>query len=409
MQRDAVGVLLFEDRITEYLPARYRPGHLRRLMAALEREPTGKATDLVQPLEEIAATVRKRGLIVLISDLLAPTESLQTRLGYLRSRGHDVVVLRVLDPAEVDFPFNSPAMFHDVESGREIYIDPTAATKIICGGSPRMLPRSSDRAWTWASSTRRSRQTDRSSWFCLTFCEPECGAGVDRAAGSARRGEALDELPHALLYSGCCGRGRADHLSLDPSSAQRRCSVQLAHVSIADSSASDAAQPAGQLAVVALARGALVFLALAFARPFLARRLSWISATSKRRIALLVDTSASIAAATCGRGRKLSRARCSMTAGRPIKWRSMPLTRPAGRCSAFANRQPAILPSDFPSPDLHWIASHQAARDQSRSGAGRYRVCNRRGGRSKRENRPDAPARHHDQRFVAGVPSRRAR
>ena len=143
MQRDAVGVLLFEDRITEYLPARYRPGHLRRLMAALEREPAGRATDLVQPLEEIAATVRKRGLIILISDLLAPTESLQTRLGYLRSRGHDVVVLRVLDPAEVDFPFTTPAMFHDVESGREIYIDPT------CGAAGLPAP------------VRRARRRDR--------------------------------------------------------------------------------------------------------------------------------------------------------------------------------------------------------------------------------------------------------
>src|SRR5580658_5296116 len=127
MQRDAVGLMLFEDRITEYLPARYRPGHLRRLMAALDRDPAGRATDLVGPLEEIAATVRKRGLIILISDLLAPTQALQTRLGYLRSRGHDVVVLRVLDPAEVQFSFTTPAMFLDVESGREIYIDPAAA------------------------------------------------------------------------------------------------------------------------------------------------------------------------------------------------------------------------------------------------------------------------------------------
>jgi uncharacterized protein (DUF58 family) len=126
-QRDAVGLLLFEDRITEHLPARYRPGHLRRLMAALEREPAGHATNLVEPLEQIAATVRKRGLIILISDLLAPADSLQTRLGYLRCRGHDVVVLRVLDPAELGFTFTTPAMFHDVESGREIYVDPTAA------------------------------------------------------------------------------------------------------------------------------------------------------------------------------------------------------------------------------------------------------------------------------------------
>src|SRR4051794_25319078 len=126
-QRDAVGLITFEDRITEYLPPRYRPGHLRRLMAALDREPQGRATDLAAPLEQIAATVRKRGLIVLISDLLAPVDTLRTRLGYLRSRGHDVIVLRVLDPAERLFGFTTPAMFHDVESGREIYIDPDGA------------------------------------------------------------------------------------------------------------------------------------------------------------------------------------------------------------------------------------------------------------------------------------------
>jgi uncharacterized protein (DUF58 family) len=127
MQRDAVGLLLFEDQITEYLPARYRPGHLRRLMAALDREPTGRATNLVEPLERIAATVRKRGLIILVSDLLAPIDSLRTALGYLRSRGHEVVVLRILDPQEARFSFATPAMFQDVESGRELYIDPTAA------------------------------------------------------------------------------------------------------------------------------------------------------------------------------------------------------------------------------------------------------------------------------------------
>ena len=126
-QRDAVGLLTFEDRVTDYLPARHRPGHLRRLMGVLEREPAGKATDLARPLEEIAATVRKRGLIVLISDFLAPADSLKTRLGYLRSRGHEVILLRVLDPAETVFAFEAPAMFRDVESGRELYIDPAAA------------------------------------------------------------------------------------------------------------------------------------------------------------------------------------------------------------------------------------------------------------------------------------------
>jgi uncharacterized protein (DUF58 family) len=126
-QRDAVGLLTFDARVTEYVAARYRPGHLRRIMAVLDREPAGQATDLAGPLEEVAATVRKRGLVVLISDLLAPVEPLKARLGYLRARGHEVVVFRVLDPAEVDFRFETPAMFLDVESGRELYVDPEAA------------------------------------------------------------------------------------------------------------------------------------------------------------------------------------------------------------------------------------------------------------------------------------------
>jgi uncharacterized protein (DUF58 family) len=126
-QRDAVGLLVFEDRVVSFLPARYRPGHLRHLMAALQREPLGRATNLAEPLQQIAATVRKRGLVVLLSDLLAPTETLGVGLGYLRSQGHDVIVLRTLDPAELAFTFSAPAMFQDVESEREVYVDPAAA------------------------------------------------------------------------------------------------------------------------------------------------------------------------------------------------------------------------------------------------------------------------------------------
>lgn len=127
LQRDAVGLVAFDEAVVEYLPPRHRPGHLRRLMGILQREPRGRATDLAQPLEQIAQIVRKRGLVVLISDLLADVKPLRQKLGYLRTRGHDVVVLRVLDPAEQDFSFASPSMFVDVESGRRLYIDPEAA------------------------------------------------------------------------------------------------------------------------------------------------------------------------------------------------------------------------------------------------------------------------------------------
>ena len=85
-QRDAAGLVSFDEDIREYLPARYRPGHLRRLMVALERTPEGKGTKITEPLKRIADLVTKRGIHVLISDLLAQLDGLETHLGYLGSR-----------------------------------------------------------------------------------------------------------------------------------------------------------------------------------------------------------------------------------------------------------------------------------------------------------------------------------
>jgi uncharacterized protein (DUF58 family) len=129
-QRDAVGLVTFDEEIGEYVPARYRPGHLHRLMLCLERAVAGKSTDLTAPLEQVAATVRKRGMVVLISDLLAKTDSLQKQLGSLRSQGHEVVIFRVLDPAELEFSFDKAATFVDLESGRDLYVDPETARQV---------------------------------------------------------------------------------------------------------------------------------------------------------------------------------------------------------------------------------------------------------------------------------------
>jgi uncharacterized protein (DUF58 family) len=126
-QRDATGLITFDQKLQEYLPARFRPGHLHRLMMCLERSTAGQGTDLIAPLEQVAQMATKRGLVVLLSDMLAPVGDLERNLGYVRSRGHEVAILRILDPAELDFPFRQPAMFHDLESGRELYIDPQSA------------------------------------------------------------------------------------------------------------------------------------------------------------------------------------------------------------------------------------------------------------------------------------------
>ena len=123
-QRDAVGLFTFTEQVDQYLPARYRTGHLQRLMAGLHTAVSGTGTDLTNPLEYVASVLHKRGLIILISDLLAPVELLSSRLNFLTSRGHEVVVMRVLDPEEVLFNFRDPAMFQDVETSRDLYVDP---------------------------------------------------------------------------------------------------------------------------------------------------------------------------------------------------------------------------------------------------------------------------------------------
>src|SRR5256886_1060958 len=114
LQGDAVGLLTFDEQIREYLPARNRTGHLRHLMLALEKPASGTATDLASPLKRIVEVVRKRGLIVLISDFLAPIEQLETELTTLAACGHEIVVFQVLDPSELTFNFDSAAMFEDV-------------------------------------------------------------------------------------------------------------------------------------------------------------------------------------------------------------------------------------------------------------------------------------------------------
>lgn len=128
-QGDAVGLLTFDEQIRDYLPARHRTGHLRHLMLALERPAGGQMTDLGAPLQRIAEIVRKRGLLVLLSDFLAPLAHLEANLIALTACGHEVVVFQVMDPAELAFPFDAAAMFQDVESGKTLFIDPAAARK----------------------------------------------------------------------------------------------------------------------------------------------------------------------------------------------------------------------------------------------------------------------------------------
>lgn len=127
LQGDAVGLLTFDEKVRDYLPARHRADHLRQLMLALEKPAGGRATDLAAPLERITQLIRKRALVVLTSDFLAPVDRLERSLLGLTASGHETAIFQVLDPAETALRFDSPTVFRDIESDRELYIDPAAA------------------------------------------------------------------------------------------------------------------------------------------------------------------------------------------------------------------------------------------------------------------------------------------
>ena len=125
-QRDAAGLLTFDDRILTMLPAKSRAGHLTAILVHLERVAIGSRTDVAKPLRDLAEAISKRGLVVLISDLLDDPVNVVRGLKHFRHRGTDVIVFHVLDPAELRFPFERAARFRDVETADEVLASPFA-------------------------------------------------------------------------------------------------------------------------------------------------------------------------------------------------------------------------------------------------------------------------------------------
>ena len=123
-QRDATGLIEFDERITNRLPASARPGHVHSIMLALEKVTPGRKSDVGRPLHQLAEALGKRSLAVVISDLLDDPERVVRGLRHLRFRGTDVIVFQVLDPHEIHFPFRGAARFTDVESDDVVTADP---------------------------------------------------------------------------------------------------------------------------------------------------------------------------------------------------------------------------------------------------------------------------------------------
>ena len=125
-QRDAVGFTAFDEAIVSMLPPSSRAGHLRALLVALDRLSTAHQTNVSKPLHQLAESLTKRGLVVLISDLLDDPDAVIRGLKHFQFRGIDVIVFHILDPDEIEFPFERAARFEDLETQEEVRAVPGA-------------------------------------------------------------------------------------------------------------------------------------------------------------------------------------------------------------------------------------------------------------------------------------------
>jgi uncharacterized protein (DUF58 family) len=125
-QGDPAGLMLFDEKTRQYLPPRTRAGHIRDLLVALEAAYAAGRTEPGRALAEIGEIADRRSLIVLFTDLLDAPAGLSDRLRQVRSRGNDVVLFHVMDPDEVDLPYDDVTDFEGMEpeDARRLLVDP---------------------------------------------------------------------------------------------------------------------------------------------------------------------------------------------------------------------------------------------------------------------------------------------
>lgn len=124
-QQDAVGLITFDTKIREFVPNRTRITHLHHLLEAMVRTEPGQETALAPVVESLATRLKRRGLIILISDLFEDPANLLRAVGVLRRKGHEILVFQLWDRDELEFPFGNWSRFENLENDADfLLLDP---------------------------------------------------------------------------------------------------------------------------------------------------------------------------------------------------------------------------------------------------------------------------------------------
>lgn len=122
--QDNVGMALFDSKTRALMPPKNGAEHLRVICNTLAKHRPSKNTDMASTLHNLAENAKRRGLIVIFSDLFDDIEKIKAALAHFRRRRHDVIVYQILDRNEVDFPFKEISTFQDLETGEKIITNP---------------------------------------------------------------------------------------------------------------------------------------------------------------------------------------------------------------------------------------------------------------------------------------------
>ncbi|MBI3839427.1 MAG: DUF58 domain-containing protein [Planctomycetia bacterium] len=128
-QQDPVGLALFDKEAREILRPAATQAQLARIIGLLESAQPNRETELGSVLETLSSQAKQRGMTIVISDLLTDLDAFYDGLRRLQYRGHEILVLHVLDPDELELPFNDLVMFRDIEGQEELLAEPWAFRK----------------------------------------------------------------------------------------------------------------------------------------------------------------------------------------------------------------------------------------------------------------------------------------
>lgn len=123
-QQDAPGLLIYDEKIRSYIPPKGARSHINPILRQLSDTLPSSKTDASVAFHELADRIKRRGLVVVISDLLDDPEKMLLGLKHFRHRRHEVIVFHILDPYERNFAYKSEARFRDMETGKELLTDP---------------------------------------------------------------------------------------------------------------------------------------------------------------------------------------------------------------------------------------------------------------------------------------------